>query len=180
MPDFQSYLAPFVSPTPLHVEIKCTGNILQGQQIELCYDVTGSVDQIIFDPLLPNGKRSDDLWKKTCFEIFVKDINSESYWEYNLAPSSNWATYGFSAYRKGKFDELSIANVPIKTSILSNQFTLQGTIPLPKPLFDQKLKIGLSTVIQDRKGDIYYYALLHTNESPDFHDERSFTISTDL
>ena len=179
MPGFQSHLVPFSSTSSLPIEIMCAGKFLQGQQIELCFDVTGEVDQIIFDTTLPNGKRTDDLWQKTCFELFVKDLNTENYWEYNLAPSSNWAIYGFSAYRTGKFDELSLADIPIQITTQTDQFTLQCTIPLPKLLFNQKLKIGLATVIQDRNGDIYYYALKHAANKPDFHDERSFIIVTD-
>jgi len=158
----------------------CAGEILEDQRIELCFEVTGTVDLISIEPTTPDGKRTNELWQKTCFEFFVKNVNSTSYWEYNLAPSSNWAIYGFSEYRIGKFDDLPKVDIPIHTTVRDNRFTLQSTIPLPNSLFDQKLQIGLSTVIQDRNGDIYYYALKHMGDKPDFHDARSFIISTDL
>ena len=72
--------------------------------------------------------------------------------------------------------ELSVDKIPINTRFEDNLFQLNATIPLPKALFGQKLKIGLSAVVQDENGVIYYYALRHLREQADFHDINSFQI----
>ena len=48
---------------------------------------------------------------------------------------------------------------------------------MPSVLIGKNLKIGLSTVVQDKNGDIYYYALKHTKDQADFHAAESFTVA---
>jgi len=72
--------------------------------------------------------------------------------------------------------ELLIPEIAIDTHFQPNQFLLKSSIPLPQPLFDENLKIGLSSVVQDINGDIYYYALSHEKEQADFHAAGSFSL----
>ena len=184
MPDFQSSLVPFSNQEPLPVTIQCSGKMIKDHGIDLCFEITGDVSQIDFESTKSSPQRMDNLWQKTCFEVFIKSDNSASYWEYNMSPSKDWAIYGFTDYREGKFDELSIEDLPIQTMQQETLFTLQCFIVFPRALLNEKLnenlhkklKIGLSTVIQNSNGDIYYYALHHSKMEADFHDERSFTI----
>ena len=43
--------------------------------------------------------RTDELWRTTCFEAFVR--TDGGYVEYNLSPSGAWAAYRFDGYREG-------------------------------------------------------------------------------
>jgi len=174
--EFQTQLIPFSPENSLPIVIACSGSIGDHQSINLNYTLSGALDNIVFDKPVNGGKRTDNLWERTCFEIFIKTDSSTNYWEYNLSPAKNWAIYRFSRYREGKFDELSITSVPINIDVRSNEFTLQSTIPLPKQLIGQKLNIGLSSVVQDKNGVIYYYAITHLNKQADFHDGNSFVI----
>src|SRR5262245_43514508 len=45
--------------------------------------------------------RTDDLWKTTCFEVFLKPSLSKRYYEFNFSPSGLWAAYSFEDYRRG-------------------------------------------------------------------------------
>ena len=45
--------------------------------------------------------RTDELWRHTCFEVFVGLPESEAYCELNFSPSGEWAMYGFVGYRRG-------------------------------------------------------------------------------
>lgn len=177
MTAFQARLVPFGSQAILPIEITCVGKLVDQDSIDISFQLTGSLENILFDPPQENHKRTDNLWQKTCFELFVKNDIDSNYWEYNLSPSGNWAIYAFESYRKGKFDELSIQGIPITTRQETNQFTLNSYITLPDKLSRQNLKIGLTTVVQDTNGDIYYYALKHTEKQPDFHVADSFTIN---
>lgn len=175
LPVFQSKLAPFDTGNILPVEINCSGK-LDKNSIDITFTATGLLENISFDSPSKHPRRTDNLWQKTCFEVFVKNADSAKYWEYNLSPSLNWAIYGFENYREGKFDELSLPKLPVDTSFQPNLFLLKSDLPLPAPLIGKNLKIGLSVVVQDKNGDIYYYALKHTKVQADFHDAESFTI----
>jgi len=173
---FQSQLIPFEKDYPLPLEIRSSGKIKNRRLLDIEFILSGSLSTIVIDEPILKGRRSDELWKKTCFEIFVKDDQSEQYWEYNLSPSSNWAIYGFDSYRHGRFDEHSIEEPTIKTQLNANELKLECTVGLPPALFDQNLNIGLSSVVQDTNGNIYYYALKHTDIQPDFHARESFIV----
>lgn len=57
--------------------------------------------------LLPEPEapgRTDGLWEKTCFELFLMDVASGSYLEFNFSPSGRWAAYRFDDYRAGRHD----------------------------------------------------------------------------
>jgi len=56
--------------------------------------------QVVLPPLRPSV-RTDELWRHTCFEVFVGLPDSEAYCELNFSPSTEWAMYGFVAYRRG-------------------------------------------------------------------------------
>jgi len=45
--------------------------------------------------------RVDDLWRQTCFEIFLGESDGGAYWELNFSPSGEWAAYAFDGYRDG-------------------------------------------------------------------------------
>src|SRR5690349_1737431 len=55
-------------------------------------------------PVPVPSRRADELWRNTCFEMFVKAENREGYCEFNFSPSSEWAAYGFTGYRVGMHD----------------------------------------------------------------------------
>ena len=59
----------------------------------------GDVAQLIV-PAPATPERTDNLWKTTCFEIFVAGEGA-AYREYNLSPSGQWASYDFDRTREG-------------------------------------------------------------------------------
>ena len=174
--DFQAQLTPFDAGKALALEIDGRGH-LENNSLHVIFTLTGPIDIISFDTVQTSPRRTDNLWQRTCFEVFIQSENSSKYWEYNLSPASNWAAYGFERYRQGKFDELSITRIPISTHFEGQSFKLESTIPLPETISERNLKIGLSCVVQDKNGVIYYYALKHTKPQADFHDEGSFIIN---
>lgn len=44
---------------------------------------------------------TDELWRTTCFEAFVRPAGENAYREWNFAPSGDWAAYDFTGYREG-------------------------------------------------------------------------------
>src|SRR5689334_21105262 len=78
------------------VEVALTGNGGLG----LCYGVDGDIDARRIQPIAA-GRRGEELWRQTCFELFVGSSQSSGYYEFKFSPSRQWAAYWFTGYRTG-------------------------------------------------------------------------------
>lgn len=113
--------------------------------------------------------RADDLWRHTCFEVFV--AADEGYVEYNLSPSGRWASYRFDSPRMGMRNAEEVGAV-LGMDGAFDQMALEGRIELPHGA----RKLGLSAVIKDVDGGVSYWALAHPSAKPDFHHPDSFVL----
>src|SRR5262245_7953921 len=78
--------------TRLSVEIMRAGATMM-----IFYRVHGVIGDLKLPPAAA-PERADELWKHTCFEIFLRRAD-QAYAEFNFAPSGQWAAYSFDAYR---------------------------------------------------------------------------------
>lgn len=147
--------------------------------------------------------RAEALWKHTCFEVFLRDVEGEAYVELNFAPSGQWAAYRFDGYRVGGRD-LDIAPPQIFTtdpaqfvSWAQRQFPQlnldaeslregldeigpAGQYALSAGIEDLGLAsgagsaIGVSAVIEEADGTTSYWAIAHPPGRPDFHHADCF------
>jgi hypothetical protein len=142
------------------------------------YFVTGDIRALRL-PLPSGTSRADELWRHTCFEIFLRAAEKDAYCEFNFAPSLQWAAYRFDGYRQemGPLD-LSPPRIEIRQD--ARCLELQATLNLGGPLdLDEtaEWRLGLSTVIEETSGNISYWALAHPAGKPDFHHATSFVLS---
>src|SRR5947209_6569670 len=72
----------------------------QAHSLTFAYVVTGTISDLAVSPMVA-ATRTDELWRHTCFEAFVGSSLSVAYYEFNFAPSTQWAAYQFSDYRSG-------------------------------------------------------------------------------
>jgi len=127
----------------------------------------------LYVPGFAGRGRSEDLWKTTCFELFLKPSGGTAYVELNLSPSERWAAYDFSDYREGMTDR-SIDREPTCTMRLGSSFAIfDAAIPAAR-LPALPWQIGLSAVIEEEGGVISYWALAHPDGKPDFHHPACF------
>ena len=146
--------------------------------IQINYQILGNVGNVLFPQTSATPRRKNQLWETTCFELFIAESQNSAYWEYNLSPSKDWAVLRFTDYRENKTDDFAISNIDIVTKIDNTRhFQLNSSLPLPDNLIGHDLCVGISAVIQDNSDNIYYYALRHCNQQPDFHDRNSFSIT---
>ncbi len=68
--------------------------------IELHYVAEGDMSCVRV-PAPTEGGRRDELWRHTCFEVFLRPTAGETYVEFNFSPSTDHAGYAFAGYRKG-------------------------------------------------------------------------------
>lgn len=141
--------------------------------LTLDYKICGDIENmVIADACSP--ARADGLWRQTCFEAFVSD--GDIYCEFNFSPSTQWAAYRFASYRSAPA-ALDIQAPQIKRAAgaaelhLYTELSLES-LPLPGP---RPWRLGLSAVVETRRGGLSYWALRHEDGPPDFHRASCFT-----
>ena len=140
----------------------------------LHYAVSGEIGAILVPPQRPTT-RTDNLWKHTCFEVFIATGSHLPYREFNLSPSSEWAAYQFNSYRKSS-GNLEVSTPPkITTSKTASLLELNAEIETG--LSDSApWRLAVSAVIEEKSGAKSYWALTHPQPKPDFHLPESFTL----
>jgi hypothetical protein len=142
----------------------------------LSYVVTGKISDVLMPAVTP-AARSDELWRHTCFEAFVRALPSAAYYEFNFAPSTQWAVYRFSSYRSGMrvATEIDVPSIEVQSSPdcyrLRAMLDLDRLSGLPR---EALWRLGLSALIEDVTGRKSYWALAHPAGKPDFHHLKCF------
>jgi len=144
-------------------------------RIATTYTLQGDCARIRIPPTRPT-RRTDGLWLHTCFEIFLLKQNGIGYFEFNFAPSTEWAMYNFKAYREPA--PLMEALAPeMRVHRTSNEFELDASIDIPRSLDRSKpLCVALAAVIEDDAAALSYWALCHRRGRPDFHHHHNFAL----
>ena len=146
--------------------------------LTVTYTLGGVVDQLRI-PAYRSARRLDDLWRHTCFELFVGAKNDAEYYEFNFSPSGEWAAYGFRDYRDG--GPFNSDGIEPKIAVQRDARTLELNAVvrldcLPGIHSGISLSLGLSAVIEDCNGSLSYWALKHPPGKPDFHHSDNFTL----
>ena len=147
--------------------------------LTLDYRVFGDVADIRLPPEGEPG-RTDDLWRHTCFEAFVRNGGAEGYLELNFTTSMQWAAYRFCGYRA----DMLPANIQppwVMEGRLDPNLELRVEIDLGRlarpDVSADVWRLGLSAVIEDIDGGFSYWALAHPPGKPDFHHPDSFALT---
>ena len=119
--------------------------------------------------------RRDELWKATCFEVFVETV-AGAYHEYNFSPSGAWAAYYFASYRHARANlEIAPPEMIWEASDKRLGLTAQFDLALHEAMPPQSIRrVGMTAVIEDVEGAISYWALAHPFDKPDFHHSDGF------
>ena len=144
----------------------------------LSYAVTGTIGDLLLPPIAAPA-RADGLWRHTCFEAFVKDAAGDAYYEFNFAPSSQWAAYRFDRYRNGMRAAAEIEPPQIVGQRAPDRYTLRAALSLPDGQGGRSMRLGLSAVIEEKNGSTSYWALAHPPGQPDFHHALGLALELD-
>jgi len=161
-----------VAATRIEVEIART----HPASLVLHYFVTGKIGDLRMPPVTAPA-RAHELWRHACFEAFVRAPPSAAYYEFNFAPSMQWAAYRFSAYRRGMSvaKEVSAPRMEVQSS--DEFYKLQASLELDEMSSlqsDTVWRIGLSAVIEETSGRKSFWALAHPSGKPNFHHSDCF------
>jgi hypothetical protein len=144
----------------------------------LCYVVTGKIGDLRM-PTVTAPARTDGLWRHTCFEAFVRASPSAGYYEFNFAPSMQWAAYRFGDYRSGRCVASDIGAPGFEVESTGEGYRLRVSAALdrlPGLPGDGAWRLGLSAVIEETGGRKSYWALAHPPGKADFHHSDCFAL----
>jgi hypothetical protein len=149
----------------------------RADRLLLSYVVSGKVSDIRLPPVAA-ATRTDGLWQHTCFEAFVRAASGPSYYEFNFAPSTQWAACRFDGYRSGMVAaEINAPAIDVRSG--PDRTTLQTSLELarlPDLSREASWQLGLSAVIEHASGGMSYWALAHPPGKPDFHHADCFAL----
>jgi hypothetical protein len=146
--------------------------------LRLSYRAAGRMADVRIPPRA-GPDRTDDLWKHTCFEAFIRAPGDEAYWELNLSPSMQWAAYAFTGYRAGGRDIDAVGPLRLEVRSDADSLALQVTVDLSEVRglpADGPWELGLSAVIEETDGTTSYWALEHPPGKADFHHPDCFAL----
>ena len=139
----------------------------------LSYVVSGRISRLRLPPVVAPAP-ADELWRHTCFEAFVRPSTGSTYYEFNLSPSTQWASYCFSGYRGGMRVATEIAAPRIEVRSTAESYTLQAALELEG--LSPPWRLGLSAVLEETNGHKSYWALAHPPGKADFHHADCFAL----
>ncbi len=170
-------LDPFSGETAI-TGVEVTGSIdRSGNDLFLSYLLAGDIAQIAIPAPSNSPERRNELWKRTCFELFMAPKGSPEYWEFNLSPSGDWNVYHFHSYRQGMREEQGFRMLPFKVVRNVDSLSLSMECKLSGIMGDTvTIETGISAIVRTSNGKISHWALKHSGTKPDFHRRDVFEI----
>ncbi len=170
-------LLPFGGECP-SPDLRLEGEVSrQGPHLRLRYRLDGAIETVQLPPPMASPTRQDGLWRTTCFECFWGIAGERPYWELNLSPAGHWNLYRLEDYRLGLRPESGyekpLHRVSQGDSVLSMDLDLSLPAPIPP---EAPLEVAIAAVIEDRRGQLSYWALAHPGAEPDFHHRDAFLL----
>lgn len=150
----------------------------QNGNLTLRYEVQANINKLAIPEQKPTSE-ADGLWQHTCFEAFIAIVEEPPYHEFNFSPSGQWAAYAFNDYRARK--PWQAQPTPAIHFVLTDDLMVLTAIineaNLPYNPHHQPFRLGLSAVLENKAGELSYWALFHPSGKPDFHHRSGFTLS---
>ncbi|MBN8830442.1 MAG: DOMON-like domain-containing protein [Sphingomonadales bacterium] len=162
--------------TPCQALAALGAQISQGDDMswEVAFAAVGKPGEIVVPGAAPRV-HTDELWKTTCFELFIGRAG-DSYAELNLSPSGAFAAYHFDHYRTG-MRKIDLPAPDLALEVGNERLTLTARFPEDSLPWDYNGRIGISAVIEEKSGAKSYWALVHPAGKPDFHHRDCFALA---
>ena len=139
-------LAPF-SPCPAVQHLGYELLLESSSSLRLIVQLEGSLAATL--PITNRvGQRQFGLWQHHCFELFIGELESNAYWELNLAPNGNWNCFEFSDYRKDQRESEAYSLAGLQAVRSAQSYRLEANIDI-KPILKKK---GLETMRLEARG----------------------------
>ena len=152
------------------VMITSSVNII-GKKLTLTFTVKGSLENYIF-PKEQLIKRANELWKASCFELFLENSKSEGYYELNFSASLAWNFYYLEYYR-AKVQEVELTTEPT-IQIRENKNSYGIELILEGYDFEIFDSCNLTAILLTEKDKRTFWSIQPMEDIPDFHNRCYF------
>lgn len=145
--------------------------------LTLYFTLIGDLSGVAIPPERTPTRR-DELWKQTCFEVFILKPDG-GYLEFNFSPSSEWAAYEFDTYREA-MRNAAVPPPQILYGMDAGQLSLRAELDFSNSMHlipEGDLTMALTAVIEENSGAKSYWALKHPPGKPDFHHPDGFDLN---
>ena len=173
----QFNLAPHLATPPsdplfkVWVNVEHAGALGVVASTNIWFGIGAAASRFVIPEVAEEAARTDDLWKTTCVEAFLRSPETDAYREWNFAPSGEWAAYDFASRRKDRTNA-DVAPPYIRVEDNMTWWALGVTIAVDA---ETTWALGLSAVLEELDGTKSYWALAHPpGNKPDFHDPACF------
>ncbi len=119
--------------------------------------------------------RKDNIWKKTCYEVFWSEPGKSNYWELNYSAKGEWNIYQFESYRvlQPPKPSLDFAVVEINSSPTKMACQFKTKLDFTS------LELSFCSIIKTLKQETLCFSSDHgknnLSDKPDFHLRKSFS-----
>ena len=142
---------------------------LSAKSLTLKFLLHGAFSNYLF-PTNKTSTRTNELWRATCFELFLKNPNAKEYWELNIAPSGAWNFYRFSDYKKDMQEESRVLRSKVVFKKERDEVEVNVKIDFTEKLFDENVEFNLALILLDVEERRHFFTLNPKESMPDFHD----------
>lgn len=153
--------------------VKVSLERLSPTNVRVRYEAIGRIDDLVIPEPAP-PLRSDNLWKATCFELFLRGDLRTGYREFNFSPSGQWAAYEFRGYRDGMTHAQLPGEPIVQAQALHDRLIVDVRLSMHLP--EEPYRMSLSAVAQERTVGTSYWAVSHAGGVPDFHHPACFAL----
>lgn len=129
------------------------------------FRVIGPINELEIPKFSAESSFKDRLWTGTCFEIFLKRADLDSYQEWNFSPSGDWAFYHFVKYRTPSQNVVNfptLGSADLQASAVS--LIYKNQIPL-----QEADSFHPCVILKKKDGSLLFWASEIQNSKPDFH-----------
>lgn len=138
----------------------------------LTFRINGELKEYIF-PKQSKLKKANELWKATCFELFLAD-EEERYYELNFSSSLVWNLYVLDAYR-AEPKEFELEEEPNITIVQKdNEFHIVFELETKAINFEKFKYYNMATILLNKEKERTFWTINHLNDTPNFHNKESF------
>ena len=148
-------------------------SIFELGQNRLCisFYIKGKLDNYNF-PSKSEKKRANELWKATCFELFLANSKNEAYYELNFSSSLAWNFYYLSGYRADVKEVQNISNPQIEVYKSDNEFKI--VIEMELETLEEFDSCNVACILLNKKNKRTFWSVQHHLNRPDFHNKKNF------
>ncbi|CAA6807869.1 MAG: Unknown protein [uncultured Sulfurovum sp.] len=147
--------------------------ILTKHRLQIDFSIEGALSEYSF-PKVRKRERVNELWKGTCFELFLGNTQREAYYELNFSPSLGWNFYYLSTYRS-KVEIFKLNNNPV-IEIQTSEHVLKISFVLEiEELFLDEFDIyNVATILLSQENERTFWSIKHDQNVPNFHNRANF------